>query len=90
MRFVVLAVVVLTTLFILRSSSVKPQPASKDLKEECCSKKCKVIEDNNMLWETFPRQFISVLTLPVAPYRFLPIRIATRMSFSLKQLLQYM
>lgn len=64
LRFIVLAVVVIATLFILRASSVKPRPASKDLKEECCqSKKCKTTEDNNMIWETFSRQFISVLPL---------------------------
>ena len=67
LRFIVLAVVVITTLFILRSSSVKPQPASKDLKEQCCRKKCKATEDNNMIWETFSRQFISVSLLPLAP-----------------------
>ena len=64
LRFIVLAVVVITALFILRASSVKSQPASKDLKEECCqSKKCKTTEDNNIIWETFSRQFISVLLL---------------------------
>ena len=64
LRFIVLAVAVITTLFLLRSSSVKPQPPSKDLKEECCQgKKCKTTEDNNMIWETLSRQFISVLPL---------------------------
>jgi hypothetical protein len=68
LRFIVLAVVVITALFILRSSSVKPQPAPKELKEECCrGKKCKATEDNNMIWETFSRQFIAVLALPFAP-----------------------
>jgi hypothetical protein len=67
LRFIVLAVIVITALFILRSSSIKPQPASKDLKEECCRKKCKVTEDNNIIWETFSRQFISVSALPLAP-----------------------
>ena len=67
LRFIVLAVVVVATLFILRSSSAKPQPASKDLNEECCAKKCKCTEDNNMIWETLSRQFITVSLLPVRP-----------------------
>jgi hypothetical protein len=66
-RFIVLAVVVIAVLSLLRSSSVKPQPASKDLKEECCrGKKCRATEDNNMIWETFSRQFIAVLAMPIA------------------------
>jgi hypothetical protein len=67
LRFIVLAVVVVATLFILRSSSAKPHPASKELKEECCTKKCKCTEDNNMIWETLSRQFITVSLLPVRP-----------------------
>jgi hypothetical protein len=59
-RFAVMAAIALTGLLLLRSSSTKPQPPSKESMDECCRKKCKAAEDNNMLWETFSRQFISV------------------------------
>ncbi len=54
-RIIVLAIIALATFLILQSSSVKRQPAS----EECCQKKCKAPDDNNMIWETFSRQLIS-------------------------------
>jgi len=59
-RFVVLAVIALTGFLILRSSSIKPRSSSKESIDECCRKKCKAAEDNNMILETFSRQFISI------------------------------
>jgi len=62
-RFLILAVVALAAFLMLRSSSVKPQPATKGCKEECCQKKCD-IPDENMIWESFSRQLISITLLP--------------------------
>ena len=63
-RIVVLAIIALTT-FIILHPSVKTQPASIESKEECCEKKCKASEDNNLIWEPISRQLISVSVRPI-------------------------
>jgi hypothetical protein len=59
-RFIVLALIVLSAFLILRSSSAKQQPACKESMDQCCKKKCKTPADNNLIWETFSRQFIII------------------------------
>jgi hypothetical protein len=60
LRFFVLAIMTLAAFLILGSSPVEQKPASQKSIDECCQKKCK-FQDDNLIWETFPRQFISVL-----------------------------
>ena len=59
-RFTILAIIGLTILIAFRSSSAKEKPASKESIEECCQKKRKTPDDNNLIWETFSRQLIFV------------------------------
>jgi len=59
-RFTILAIIGLTILIAFRSASTKEKPASKESMEECCQKKCKPSDDNNLIWETFSRQLISI------------------------------
>jgi len=59
-RFVVLALIAITGLLMLRSSSVK-QPACKGSLEECCQKKREAPAENKLIWDTFSRQFISFI-----------------------------
>ncbi|HEV8284799.1 MAG TPA: hypothetical protein VGQ09_10855 [Chitinophagaceae bacterium] len=58
-RFIALALIALTAFLILRSSSIRQQTVPKGSGKECCQKKCKVPDNNYMIWETFSRQFIS-------------------------------
>jgi hypothetical protein len=60
LRFIIFAALALVALLFLRSSSVKEPPATGESMEDCCQKKCKLPEDNNLIWESFPRQFISI------------------------------
>lgn len=65
-RLTVLAIVAFATFLILRSSSIKTQPGQKEPKEECCRKKSRVLDYNNVIWGTFSRQLIYVSALPIA------------------------
>jgi len=67
-RFAILASVALTAFLILRSSSLKTRPAPGKVNEQCCQQKCSA-PDDNMIWENFSRQFISIEASPAA---FLP------------------
>jgi hypothetical protein len=64
-RFAILASVALTAFLILRSSSLNVQPAPGKTNEPCCQQKCSPPE-NNMIWENFSRQFISIEASPVS------------------------
>jgi hypothetical protein len=59
-RFAILALLAVSALLILRSSSVKKAPAVKESMDECCQKKCNIPADDNLIWETFSRQLISL------------------------------
>jgi len=67
-RFAILASVAFTAFLILYSSSLKARPTPGKINEQCCQQKCSV-PDDNMIWENFSRQFISIEPLPVP---FLP------------------
>jgi len=59
-RFGILALLAVSGLLILRSSSATKAPAVKESMDECCQKKSNVPSDDNLIWETFSRQLISL------------------------------
>jgi hypothetical protein len=58
-RFGTLFGIAMTAFLILFSSSAEKKPAGKESMDECCHKKDKVPDDDNLIWETFTRQLIS-------------------------------
>jgi hypothetical protein len=59
LRFSILAAIALAAFLILRSSTGH-QSVSNESMDECCQKKSTPADDNNLIWETFSRQFISL------------------------------
>jgi hypothetical protein len=59
-RITALTMVAIAALLVLRSASRKNNTCSKESIEDCCKKKAEVPGDNNILFESLTKQFISL------------------------------